>query len=182
MINYCSESPLYNTWVKDTEAIIPRSIHLGTALLLISSKTFEALGRALITCFSGHTEVRCNLRLCLPDKKHRDNYCYLTEFRVYATQTQQSARVLLEQEGLLPSEKKNQNRCSCDSVPTPGPIHGVGGVWGKQPGLSTPPLFHIPPMVFSLARIWRSKWEEWIQKRMLWSWNSFRISERRETG
>lgn len=88
--------------MKDTEAIILRSIRLGTALVLISSKTFEDLGRALITCFSVHTEVRCNLRRCLPDKKHRDNNCYLTEFRVYAAQTQQSARVWLEQDGLCP--------------------------------------------------------------------------------
>lgn len=68
-----------------------RSINLGTSLLLISSKTFEDLGRALITCVSVHTEVRCNFRLCLTDKKHCDNSCYLIEFRVYAAQTQQSA-------------------------------------------------------------------------------------------
>lgn len=33
---------------------------------------------------SAHTEVRCNFRLCLPDKKPCDSSCYLLAFRVCA--------------------------------------------------------------------------------------------------
>ncbi|XP_010124718.1 PREDICTED: netrin-G1-like [Chlamydotis macqueenii] len=132
----------------------PRKCSFRSLTLTIPSRAFEDPGRALIACVSVHTEVRRNFRLCVPDKKHGDNSCYLAAFRACAAQTRRSAGLVGTGRFAALRRGGAVGATAPGTVPSPPPERWVPQALcaGQLPGFSALPASQGPTGALSPAR------------------------------